>query len=292
MVAYKNVIVTGGAQGIGRATARYLALLGHRVFIIDINETELRHTAETHIPQAHAASVPKSAGNNSDTLHKVGYGHCNLRDIAAVRETIKAAADFFDGKVDVLVNNAGIPRPNWTGGRTMEDPSVMEDWDMYLETNLTAAFAVSQAVIPFMKRKASASHPIDMSSDTGGGCIINISSIHAIQTDPNCEGYAAAKAGLVGLSHAMAISGAQWGIRCNAILPGLIERSHENSRADEERVTWADRVQQDRHAKHPAGRVGAGEDIARTVEWLIGSGFVTGQSVVVDGGVSKLKFAI
>jgi NAD(P)-dependent dehydrogenase (short-subunit alcohol dehydrogenase family) len=318
LVKQKNIIITGAAQGIGRVIARHLAQLGHRLFLIDIDEAELSHAAETHIPQSISTGRTEITSRKDDL--KPGYRACNLRDIAAVRETVEAAAEHLGGRIDVLINNAGIARPHWTAGRTMEDPSVLDEWMAYIETNLTGPFVVSQAVLPFMKEKKRVGNEEkreegvlsqedregegnleekkegDFISDVGPGagssCIINISSIHALQTNPNCEGYAASKAGLVGLTQAMAISGAQWGIRCNAILPGLILRDHENKTADEAGKTWAENVEKPRHQRHPAGRVGSGEDIARTVEWLMDAGFVTGQQIVVDGGVTKPLYPV
>lgn len=312
-VKTKNIVITGAAQGIGRATARHLAQLGHRLFLIDIDEAELCYTAEKHIPHAISRGRLESSSKKDD--RKPGYRSCNLRDTAAVRETVKAAAEHLGGRIDVLINNAGIARPHWTGGRTMEDLSVLDEWMAYIETNLTGAFVVSQSALPFMKvaktvgdegrrgedglsregreGKGKEKDPVaGVDSATGSACIINISSLHALQTDPNCEGYAASKAGLVGFTHAMAISGAQWGIRCNAILPGLIERGNENRKADELGKTWAENIDEARHQKHPAGRLGSGEDIARTVEWLMDAGFVTGQQIVVDGGATKLKYPV
>lgn len=263
----KNIIVTGAAQGIGRAIARHLAGLGHHLYLIDRNEAGLSHTVEEHISDA--VSTIKD-----DRKPGIGYRTCDIRNTAAVRETIKAAAAYFSGRVDVLVNNAGIAHPTWTGGRTMEDCSVLDEWAAYIETNLTGAFVTTQAVLPFMKAEETVIGENKRTENaTGGGCIINVSSIRALQSSPNCEGYAASKAGLLGLTHAIAISGAQWGIRCNAILPGLIVK-REGQYRDEDAL----------NRSHPVGRVGFGEDIARTVEWLIDAGFVTGQEIVVDGG--------
>ena len=316
----RNIIITGAAQGIGRAIARHLARLGHRLFLIDMNEAELSYTAEQHIPHAISTGRPGGFVTKEDDP-KPGYRSCNLRNTAAVRETIKAAAEYLGGRIDVLINNAGIARPEWTGGRTMEDWSVLDDFVAYIETNLTGAFVVSQAVLPFMKVKKRVGdegkrgedvfrqegrgggeeegggegegYPIaNVGPGTGGACIINISSVRALQSDANCEGYAASKAGLLGLTHAMAISGAHWGIRCNAILPGLIERNHENREADEVGKTWAENIEKARHRRHPAGRVGSGEDVARTVEWLMDAGFVTGQEILVDGGSTKVKYPV
>lgn len=306
----KNIVITGSARGIGRATARHLALLGHRLFLIDIDAEELSYTAKTYIPGALTGQV-----NGNKASVGVGHGACDLRDPAAVKSTIKAAADFFGGRIDVLVNNAGIARAQFSGGRSMADPSVFDEWQAYMETNLTAPFLVSQACIPFMTieddgrkehvdsvirpeaayaatERLTENHRSTFSARAKQGpSIINIGSFRARQSEPNCEGYAASKGGILGLTQAMAISCAQWGIRCNAILPGYIYVQHENKQADEieGHEWWAKDVPAERHRKHPTGRIGYGEDIAETIEWLMGAGFVTGQEIVVDGGMSKIK---
>ncbi|KAL1874883.1 hypothetical protein Daus18300_003424 [Diaporthe australafricana] len=360
----KNIVITGGARGIGRATARHLALLGHRLFLIDIDIDELSYTANKYLPgilrgqvngtEVEATEVEAKAteakateakateakateakateakatevngtevngtevnGTKPPTNSSIGHGVCDLRDPAAVRSTIEAAAEFFGGRIDVLVNNAGIARAQFSGGRSMAEASVLDEWQAYMETNLTAPFVVSQACIPHMKiedegrkehvdsviRPEAAHSARDILTENDRSvfsartrqspCIINIASFRARQSEPNCEGYAASKGGILGLTQAMSISCAQWGIRCNAILPGYIYVMHECREADEKEGVewWAKGVPAERHRKHPTGRIGCGEDVAETIEWLMGAGFVTGQEIVVDGGMSKIK---
>ena len=293
MAESRKILITGGARGIGRAVARYLALRGHELFLVDVDEEELTYTATLYLPRISGS--------------KAGFRSCNLRDPLTTRAAVKAAAEYFGGHIDVLINNAGIARPMWPEGKTMEDPSVLDDWNAYIETNLTAPFVVSQAAIPFMKMtdngrqegdavispEAAAATDGDTPRSTGatprGGCIINMSSFRARQSQPDCEGYAATKAGLLGLTHGLAISGAQWGIRSNAILPGYINVKHECREGDEQSTTWVEQDDESRHRGHPVGRVGCGEDIAKTVDWLMEAGFVSGQEIVVDGGVSRIK---
>ncbi|MCJ1315016.1 hypothetical protein MMC15_000330 [Xylographa vitiligo] len=264
----KNILITGGAQGIGRCTARHLLSQGHNVFLLDFNEPELTYTTKTHL----AAYAPR-----------ISSAVCNLRSPASIKDGVSAAASFFSNRIDVLINNGGIARAYFTGGKTMEDPDTLSEWTAYLETNLTAPFLVSQAVIPYMKR------PAPSPFDEPGGCIIHISSFRAHQSDPNCEGYASTKAGLLGLTHAMAVSAQQWGIRVNMVSPGWISVRHENREGDEKGLKWEDSHGDEDHAQHLAGRVGRGEDIAEAVEYLMNAGFMSGQEVVVDGGASKRK---
>ncbi|PSR97600.1 short chain dehydrogenase [Coniella lustricola] len=287
MSTRKNIVITGGARGIGRVTGRHLASLGHNVFLIDINEPELVYTATEHIPKflAEKAAVEARDAETGSTPRVpvkgglIGYQTCDLRDQAAIRSTIHyAATSFFPGgHIDVLVNNAGIARAQFRDGRAMDNhgPEIGDDWAAYLATNLTAPFLVSQACIPYMKSR----------------CIINISSFRSKQSEPNCEGYAASKAGLLGLTQAMSISGAQWGIRCNAILPGFTFVDHECREADEtpEKMWWTKDIDGARHRHHPVGRIGYGEDIAQAIVWLMSAGFVTGQEIVVDGGINRVK---
>lgn len=310
----KNVVLTGAARGIGRVTARHLALLGHNVFLIDLNEEELVYAATSHIPKILAERSPDKTAEHG----LVGYKVCDLRDPAAIKETIAAAAAFFpSGQIDMLVNNAGIARAQFTGKRSMEDPSVVDEFAAYLATHITAPFLVSQACIPFMKTKddsiaapgeavlrpeAALAASGCISEEVRRGlsrpalqsrCIVNISSFRALQSEPNCEGYAASKAGLLGLTQAMAISGAQWGIRCNAVLPGFTFVDHECKEGDESegKMWWTQGISEIRHRHHPVGRIGYGEDVAEAIVWLMGAGFVTGQEIVVDGGISKVKHA-
>ncbi|TPX12590.1 uncharacterized protein E0L32_000767 [Thyridium curvatum] len=304
----RNVVLSGGARGVGRVVARNLLRNGHRVFLLDFDVPELEHCVSTHMPDA-------VEGLRDASPPRLGSAVCDLREPDSVRAAVRAAVDFFgDGHIDVLVNNAGIARAGWTGGRTMEDPSVMDEWRAYIDTNLTGPFVLTQSCLPYMK--AEGSHPpqgppeesflspevkdrikqqgerdAQLGPRQRGGCIVNISSFRATQSQADCEGYASTKAGLLGLNHAMAVSGARWGIRSNAILPGYIEVQHECRKGDESEMRWADTVEEERHRQHLTGRIGFGRDISDAVEWLMGANFVSGQEIVMDGGVSKIKHA-
>ena len=131
----KNIIITGGARGIGRCTARHLLSLpvSHRVFIIDFDADELEYTVNTHL----AAYAPR-----------VSSSITNLRNPEEIRSAVDKAAEFFGGRIDVLVNNAGVARGFFNAGNgTMEDIATGEQWEAYIATNLSAPFYMSQAFI-------------------------------------------------------------------------------------------------------------------------------------------------
>ncbi|KAF2396033.1 NAD(P)-binding protein [Trichodelitschia bisporula] len=266
----KNVLITGAAQGIGRCIARHYAEAGHRVFLVDINEEELTYTAKEHL-KAHSS--------------RLAYSICNLRSLDSIRETAAKAAKFFNDHIDILINNAGIASPKWKDGKTMLDPSIMPQWQAYMETNLTAPFAMTQACLPYMKRPPEkAEDPTDP-----GPCVILVGSFRAHQSDPDQEGYAATKAGLIGLMHAMAVSCERWGVRVNLVAPGRVKVAHESKEGDQKGKTWEGQEGSEDAEQHPAGRAGTPEDIFHAVQYLVDAGWVTGQDLTVDGGVLRKK---
>ncbi|WP_038283290.1 SDR family NAD(P)-dependent oxidoreductase [Pacificimonas flava] len=156
----------------------------------------------------------------------------------------------------LLVNNAGLADPVCG---PLEELS-LSDWQRWQDSHLTGAFLMTRAALPLLRRAK--------------GSIVNMASTRAIMSEPHTESYAAAKGALVAFTHALAISyGPE--VRANAVLPGWIETGSrdELGRAD--------------HEQHPAGRVGAPEDIARAVHYLATAGFVTGQTLIADGGMTR-----
>ncbi|KAF2087100.1 short chain dehydrogenase [Saccharata proteae CBS 121410] len=277
----KSVLISGGARGIGRCLARTFLEQGHRVFIFDIDENELNHTTNVHLKKH------TDAGRLQSSI-------CNLRDVQDIRDKVKQAADFFGGRIDVLINNGGIASPRWKDGKTMEDLDTISEWQAYVETNLTAPFAVSQACIPYMKTQNQADTADDAKQDNkhianSGPCILHIGSFRAHQSDPNQEGYASTKSGQLGLMHSMAISCEPWGIRVNLIAPGRIKVVHESKEGDENGTGWHDTLEDKDMEQHPTNRPGMPEDIAQAAQYLIEAGFVTGQEITVDGGALKKK---
>lgn len=166
---------------------------------------------------------------------------------------------FGHDRVTALINNAAISSPYLTATTSAER---IIQWKNYININLTGAFIVTQLVLPHF---------------LPGSSVLHISSTRAHQSEPNCEGYAASKAGLLGLTHSQAISFAAQNIRVNCILPGWIDtNTYPTSESDRQ---W-----------HCVGRLGTPRDISELCIFLCDNdraGFITGQEFVIDGGVTK-----
>lgn len=175
--------------------------------------------------------------------------------------TIESALDRL-GTVDVLVNNAGILR---TG--PLIDHSI-DDFRQVIDVNLTGVFVVAQAVARRMR-------------DNGGGSIVNLASINGIHPSPSCGAYAAAKAGVMGLTQQMSIEWGTYGIRANAVAPGFID-SGMSAPFFENPV-----VRERRGSAVPLGRLGSAQDVADTILYLASdaAAYVSGQTIAIDGGV-------
>ena len=179
---------------------------------------------------------------------------CDVGDEASVTA---AFAELGWEALDLLVNNAGIAQPD----RGPIAELSLAEWRKVTDSHLTGAFLMSRAAIPLLGV-----------SEAGTGAIVNMVSTRAVMSEPDTEAYAASKGALVALTHAMAISlGPK--VRVNAIAPGWI--------TDDDDLRPVD------HQQHPVGRVGRPEDIAQAVLYLAGAGFVTGQVLSVDGGMTR-----
>lgn len=300
----RGVVISGGGRGIGRALARHFLSKGDRVYLLDVDADELHHTVHVHLGKHNPTNLSSAI--------------CDLRNADEIRKTITDAAKFLGGHIDVLINNAstppqipaplqpgapsapantstcattttGIATPQWKDGKTMLDASTLDEWRAYVDTNLTAPFAVSQAALPYMKCDAAADARDARHIAGPGPCIVHIGSFRAHQSDPNQEGYAATKAGQLGLMHSMAVSCEPWGIRVNLVAPGRIKVAHECKEGDEKGMSWAETLEEKDVQQHPANRAGMPEDIAQAVDYLVNAGFVTGQEITVDGGALKKK---
>jgi NAD(P)-dependent dehydrogenase (short-subunit alcohol dehydrogenase family) len=243
----RAIAITGGAAGIGRATALHFHGLGWRVAALDKDEEALAELADL-LPAGRCLAV-----------------RCDVGREAPVRRAFARIGGWLGtDPLTVLVNNAGIADPHCGPLEAL----ALGEWQRWIDASLTAAFLCSREALPLLRRGESAS-------------IVNVSSTRALMSEPETFAYAAAKGGLDALTHAMAISlGPR--VRVNAVLPGWIETGpwqKQANRTDPDHSRTARR-------QHPAGRVGRPEDIAGAIEWLAGAGFVTGQRIVVDGGMT------
>ncbi|MAC30845.1 MAG: short-chain dehydrogenase [Erythrobacter sp.] len=243
----QTILITGGVNGIGRATAMHFHGLGWQVIGLD-TDTEALAELRGALPRESALFLSCDVGRESE-----------------VRNAFEGIGEWLgECPLDCLVNNAGIADPV-TG--PLEELELAE-WQTWIDASLTGAFLVTRASLAFLRR-------------SGGASIANISSTRAVMSEPDTFAYAAAKGGLDALTHSLAVSlGPR--IRANAIRPGWIEtgpwqkegkRSHPEHRPK-------DREQ------HPVGRIGRPEDIAEAVAYLHAAGFVTGQHLNIDGGMT------
>ncbi|MFD3508921.1 SDR family oxidoreductase [Nocardia sp. NPDC058666] len=244
----KTAFVTGGARGIGAATAAKLAADGFAVAVVDLDAD---------------AAVAAAEKINADGGTAIGLG-CDVADEAQVNAAVaRTVAEL--GSLDVLVNNAGVLRDNLLFKMSVED------WDTVMAVHLRGAFLCS---------KAAQKHMVD----NGGGAIVNTSSVSALGNRGQAN-YAAAKAGIQGLTRTLAMELGPFGIRVNAVAPGFIVT--EMTAATAERMGITSEVMQAKTAEiTPLRRVGQPADIANVVAFLASdnAGFVTGQTVYVDGG--------
>lgn len=242
------IVITGAGAGIGRAILMHFFGLGWRVAGIDTDADAL-YELRAALPDAEVMLIEGDAGNEGEVK----------------RAFTNIGKWLGDGPLNALVNNSGISDPYCGPLEQLK----LDDWQSWIDASLTAAFLCSRAALPLLRRAEGAS-------------IVNISSTRAVQSEPETFAYAAAKGGLDALTHSMAVSLGP-DIRVNSIRPGWIETGpwQKASKRQAPRHSKAD------HEQHPAGRIGRPEDIAEAVEWVVGAGFVTGQAIAVDGGMTK-----
>jgi 3-oxoacyl-[acyl-carrier protein] reductase len=240
----KRALVTGASRGIGREVALRLASEGVAVAL------------NYHTDEAGATEVSKVIGAAGGTTVTLQGSVADAAEAAAlVERTISEL-----GGLDILVNNAGITRDNLL--MRMSE----EDWDAVLDTNLKGAFLCTKAAVRPMLRQRS-------------GRIINMSSVVALTGNPGQANYAAAKAGLIGLTKTVAREVASRGITVNAIAPGFIETRMVDAIPAELRGQIMERI--------PLARFGSPEEVAASVAFLASddAAYITGQVLGIDGGL-------
>jgi len=229
-------LVTGGASGIGLATVKRFLADGAKVVLVDRDQKRAEQAAH----DLRADSLRISA--------------CDVSSEMQVKASVAQTLSWF-GQLDIVVNDAGL-----MVFKKLEDHT-LDDWHKVLNVDLLGAFLFTREAFRAMR---------------SGGAIVNVASVHAVETTPNVAAYAAAKAALVSLTHSTSIEGKPKGIRCNAVLPGAIDTpmlwNNPNVKAGLEVIHQAD--------------VGKPEDVAALIAYLASddAAFVQGDGVRVDGG--------
>ena len=240
-----HIIITGGAQGIGKIITLELLKSNFSVSVFEKDKEaidELKH--ETKDQECHFY--------NSDVSDEEDV-------VAAINDSVKTNQGLY-----ALINNAAI---------SINKPIIdltLQEWKKVIDTNLTGAFLCSKYALPHLKKTK--------------GCIINMASTRAFQSEPDTEAYSASKGGIFALTHAMAMSAAP-DVRVNCISPGWIDVSAIKKKTLAHQID----ISQNDHNQHPAGRVGNAWDIARTILFLLDekNDFITAQNFVIDGGMTK-----
>jgi 3-oxoacyl-[acyl-carrier protein] reductase len=245
----KTALVTGASGGIGGSNAKALHGQGATVVLSGT--------------RAEALEAVKAELDSSNGSGRTFVVPANLSDAVCVEALPKAAEEASGASIDILVNNAGITKDNLF--MRMKD----EEWEQVLAVNLTAAFRLSRAVIrPMMKKR--------------WGRIVQISSIVAATGNPGQGNYAAAKAGLIGMSKSLAAEVASRNITVNTVAPGFIQTSMTEVLSDQLKEMISGRI--------PAGRMGLPGEIAAAVVYLASqeAAYVTGETIHINGGMSMI----
>lgn len=238
-----TALVTGASGGLGSAIAKGLAAQGARLALSGSNAAKL---------EAFAAEL------GGDHVPLV----CDLSDGAAVDGLVPQAVAAL-GKLDILLNNAGVTRDNLA--MRMKD----DEWDQVIRVNLEAAFRLCRAAAkPMMKARF--------------GRIVSITSVVGQTGNPGQANYAASKAGLVGMSKALAAELASRGITVNCVAPGFMSSAMTDVLPDAQKTALLGKI--------PAGALGTGDDVAAAVAYLASreAGYVTGQTIHVNGGMAMI----
>ena len=241
----KTALVTGSSRGLGRAMALRLGADGFKVAV---------HYVNSEAPAKEVADRITEAGGQAEVFQ------ADVADAEACAGLVKEVTKAL-GSLDVLVNNAGITRD------TLALRMKQADWDDVLNTNLSSAFHLSKAALRGMVRAEN-------------GRIINISSVVGLLGNVGQANYVAAKAGLIGLTRALALEYSGRGITVNAVAPGFIESDMTAELNEDLRADYLARI--------PSRRFGTAEEVAAAVAFLAGdqAAYITGQTISVDGGMA------
>ena len=237
----KVAVVTGGSRGIGKAIVEALARKNVKV-IANYNQSE------------------EKAKKLKEELEKENIEIDIFKADVSKREEVKKMIDYTIkkyGKIDILINNAGIDQEK------MFQDITDEDWNNVMKVNLYSVFCTTQEVISYMITQKN-------------GCIINISSIYGINGGSCAVAYSATKAGIDGMTKALAKELGPSNIRVNSIAPGYIDTDMNKKYSKEEREQIKEET--------PLEKIGKPEDIAKCIEWLIEDNFTTGQVISINGG--------
>ena len=245
MLENKKALVTGSSRGIGRKIVEVFLANGCEVWGLCTKPSKAKDELE------------KCASDNGVSFHEIC---CDCGDAAALKECIKGALEA-SGGFDVLVNNAGITRD----GLSFAMP--MENWQDVINVNLTGPFVINQLVSYDMIHKKK-------------GSIINMASISGVHGEAGQVNYSASKAGLIGMTKALAKEIGKRKVRVNAVAPGFIMTDMTAELSDEQQKYWEQQI--------PRKRLGKPEDIANAVCFLADeqSDYITGQVIAVDGGMA------
>ena len=241
----QTALVTGASRGIGASIAYRLAHSGARV---GVNYNTNKAAAEQ--------VVARIAGQGGEAIAVVG----DVSQEKSAEEVVKQTSERW-GKIDILVNNAGITRDRLLLRMTLDD------WDQVMDINLRGAFLCTKFVMPQLIRRRQ-------------GRVVNISSVVGIAGNPGQANYAAAKAGLIGFTKAVAREVASRNVTVNAVAPGFIDTGGMVEQLTEE-------AKKQILGRIPMGRFGSGEEVAEVVAFLCspGAGYITGQALTIDGGL-------
>lgn len=244
----KVAIITGSTKGIGRSTAILMAQEGAKVVI----------TGTTEAAGSEVVSIIKEAGGDAF------FQKTDVTSAEALDALVKAALDHY-GKIDILINNAGI------GGSLANMNQITDaEWDRVLATNLTSAFQIMKLVIPVME-------------NNGGGTIVNVASMASTAAGRGGIAYTTAKHGFLGLTRQISLDHGHTGIRINAVLPGPI-----NTQMIARILEMPQHPLNMKIKMSPSGRPGEPKEVAKAIAFLASdeSSYIHGASLAVDGGYS------